>query len=139
MTLINKKIEIRSMPTLLEQRNNLLEEMDNLLKKAKEETRSLTDEESKRFDEIKAEIAKIDKTLKAEEEARSFDKKEPVKKPEEERALAEERAFENYIRGIVEDRADANLTVREIMARLFLHRLQTKLSKKFTTLVRFIN
>lgn len=108
----NVVIEYRSMPTLLEQRNNLLDEMENLLKKAKEETRSLNDDELNRYEEIKAEIDKIDKTLKAEEEARSFEKKEPVKKAEvEERTLQEERAFENYIRGIVEERADVNLTV----------------------------
>jgi len=104
-------VEYRSMPSLLEQRNNLLDEMEGILNKAKEETRALTDEESNRFEEIKTEVTKIDKTLKAEEEARSFEKKDPVKKSEtEERALAEERAFENYIRGIVEDRADVNLT-----------------------------
>lgn len=68
-------IEYRSMPTLLEQRNSLLDEMDNLVKKAKEETRAFTDEENNRFDEIKAEIAKIDKTLAAEEEARSLEKR----------------------------------------------------------------
>jgi len=104
-------VEYRSMPSLLEQRNNLLDEMEGILNKAKEETRALTDEESNRFEEIKTEVTKIDKTLKAEEEARSFEKKELVKKSEtEERAVAEERAFENYIRGIVEDRADVNLT-----------------------------
>lgn len=110
--LVKPVIEFRSMPTLLEQRNNLLDEMDNLLNKVKEETRAFSDEETSRFDEIKTEIAKIDKTIAAEEEARSFDKKKPVKKPEaEERALAEERAFANYIRGVIEDRADTNLTV----------------------------
>jgi HK97 family phage major capsid protein len=104
-------IEVRSMPTLLEQRNSLLDEMDNLVKKAKEETRAFTDEENKRFDEIKGEITKIDKTLAAEEEARSFEKKE-VKKPggAEEKESAEIRAFANYIRGVVEERADVNLT-----------------------------
>ncbi|WP_066316954.1 phage major capsid protein [Bacillus sp. FJAT-29814] len=105
-------IEYRSMPTLLEQRNNLMDEMDGILKKAKEETRAFSDDETKRFDEIKGEIAKIDKTIAAEAEARALDKKKPVKKTEvEERAAAEERAFGNYIRGIVEERADVNLTV----------------------------
>ncbi|MCM3763451.1 phage major capsid protein [Neobacillus niacini] len=105
-------IEYRSMPTLLEQRNNLMDEMDGILKKVKEETRAFTDDETKRFDEIKGEVAKIDKTIAAEAEARSLDKKKPVKKTEvEERAAAEERAFANYIRGVVEDRADVNLTV----------------------------
>jgi HK97 family phage major capsid protein len=105
-----KVMETRSMPTLLEQRNSLLDEMDGILKMAKEETRAFSNDEIKRYDEIKVEIGKIDKTLAAEEEARSFEKKE-IKKPTEERALAEERAFANYIRGVVEDRADVNLTV----------------------------
>lgn len=105
-------IEYRSMPSLLEQRNNLMDEMDGILKKAKEETRAFSDDETKRFDEIKDEVSKIDKTLAADEEARSLDKKKPVKKTEvEERAVSEERAFANYIRGVIEDRADANLTM----------------------------
>lgn len=109
--LAKKVIEYRSMPTLVEQRNNLLDEADNLVKKAKEETRAFSDDESKRFDDIKKEVDQIDKTLKAEEEARSFDKKVPAKKTEEEEKVqAEERAFTNYIRGVVEERADVNLT-----------------------------
>lgn len=103
-------IEYRSMPTLVEQRNNLLDEMDAILNKSKEETRAFTDDESNRFEEIKTEISKIDKTLKAQQEARQFEKRE-IKTPEERtQEQAEERAFENYIRGVVEERADVNLT-----------------------------
>ena len=109
---IKKFIETRSMPTLVEQRNNLLDEMDNLLKGAKKETRALTDQESTRFDEIKNEIAGLDKTIDALDEARSFDKKVPAKQAEQRtEEEAETRAFENYIRGVVEERADVNLTV----------------------------
>ncbi|MFM9535702.1 phage major capsid protein [Lysinibacillus sp. 1 U-2021] len=109
---IKKFIETRSMPSLVEQRNNLLDEMDNLLKGAKEETRALTDQESTRFDEIKREIAGLDKTIAALDEARSLDKKLPAKQAEQRtQEEAETRAFENYIRGVVEERADVNLTV----------------------------
>lgn len=109
---IKKFIETRSMPTLVEQRNNLLDEMDNLLKGAKEETRALTDQESTRFDEIKSEIAGLDKTIAALDEARSFDKKVPAKQAEQRtQEEAETRAFDNYIRGVIEERADVNLTV----------------------------
>ena len=109
---IKKFIETRSMPSLVEQRNNLLDEMDNLLKGAKEETRALTDQESNRFDEIKSEIAGLDKTIAALDEARSLDKKLPAKQAEQRtQEEAETRAFENYIRGVVEERADVNLTV----------------------------
>lgn len=109
---VEKVIEKRSMPTLIEQRNNLLDEMDNLLKGAKEETRALTDQESTRFDEIKNEIAGLDKTIAALDEARSFDKKVPAKQAEQRtQEEAETRAFDNYIRGVIEERADVNLTV----------------------------
>lgn len=109
---IKKVIETRSMPTLVEQRNNLLDEMDNLLKGAKEETRALTEQEMTRFDEIKKEIDGLDKTIAALDEARSLDKKVPAKQAEERtEEEAETRAFDNYIRGVVEDRADVNLTV----------------------------
>lgn len=109
---IKKVIEKRSMPTLIEQRNNLLDEMDNLLKGAKEETRALTDQESTRFDEIKGEIAGLDKTIAALDEARSFDKKVPAKQAEQRtQEEAETRAFDNYIRGVIEERADVSLTV----------------------------
>lgn len=104
-------LETRSMPTFIEQRNNLLDEMEGLLNKAKEETRAFTEKESTRYDEIKKEIEQLDKTIKAEEEARAMEKKEPKKQNDvETRELAEERAFENYIRGVVEERADVNLT-----------------------------
>lgn len=96
-----EKVETRSMPTLVEQRNNLLDEMEGLLSKTKAETRSFTDEESTRFDEIKKEIGKIDKTLAAEEESRSFEKKKVTGK-EEQRAL-DEKNFLKFVKG--EERA----------------------------------
>jgi HK97 family phage major capsid protein len=84
-----------SMPTLLEKRNNLLEEMEGLVSKSKAETRSFTEDEVQRFDAIKGEIAMIDKTLGAEEESRSFEKK--VEKKEEIRAV--EDIFSAFIKG----------------------------------------
>jgi len=110
-TNIKRFIETRSMPTLVEQRNNLLDEMDALLNKAKAETRALEETELTRFEDIKKQVAGLDKTIAALDEARSFEKKEEVN-PKEERSAeeAEERAFANYIRGVVEQRADVNLT-----------------------------
>ncbi len=93
------------MNELIEKRNNLLDEMEELVNKSKEETRSFTDEESNRFDEIKVEIAKIDKTLEAEKVSRSFEKKEVKKMNNTEaevRALEEEK-FLKFIKG--EERA----------------------------------
>jgi len=109
-----KQIETRSMPTLVEQRNNLLAEMETLVDTAQTETRAFTETENTRFDEIKNEIAAIDKTINAFEESRAFEPTKPVVAPvKEERALQEERAFANYIRGVVEERAEVNLTVGE--------------------------
>ncbi len=97
-------IEYRSMPTLVEQRNNLLDEMDGLLNKSKEETRAFDDAESARFDEIKVEVAKIDKTIAAAEEARSFEKTIPKKQDgEAEQRSLEEANFLKFVRG--EERA----------------------------------
>lgn len=103
--LAKRKIEYRSVAKALEeQRNDLLDEMDGLVNKAKAETRAFSDDESKRFNDIEAEIAKIDKTLDAENRAKGFERT-PVKvvKTEEERHLeeiaTEERAFVDFIRG----------------------------------------
>lgn len=108
---VTKVVEYRSMPTLIEQRNNLLDELDGILKKAKEETRALNDNELQRYDEIKNEIEKLNKTIKVLEEARSFEKKEELPAAEERsQEELEVRAFANFIRGVVEERADVNLT-----------------------------
>jgi HK97 family phage major capsid protein len=99
---IKRILETRSLPTLLEQRNTLLDEMDSLVKKAKEETRAFSDDESNRFETIKSEITKIDKTLKAEEEARALESKRTkvTTGEEDQRALKiaeEERAFLQFV------------------------------------------
>ncbi|MCP8969718.1 phage major capsid protein [Ectobacillus ponti] len=103
---MHKNIETRSMKGLTEQRNDLLAEMEGILEKAKQETRAFTDQETGRYAEIKKEIERIDATLKAEEETRSLEKREIVKKAEtaEEKRAAEieqeERAFVEYVKGI---------------------------------------
>jgi HK97 family phage major capsid protein len=95
-------IETRSMPSLLEQRNNLITEMEGLIAKAKEETRSMSDDEGKRYDEIKNEINNIDKTIQAEQEQDEMKKKEmqQAKTPEqEEKRALEEKNFINFLKG----------------------------------------
>lgn len=131
----NKKIiELRSMPTLEEQRNNLLDEMDGLVKTSSVEQRAFTESENTRFEDIKKEIAGIDTTLKAIQESRSFEQTVPAAKPIiEERAVQEERAFENYIRGVVEERADVNLTTSDNGAIV-----PTSIAKKIITKVKDI-
>lgn len=94
------KLETRSMPTLLEQRNNLITEMETMISSVKTETRSMNEQESTRFDQIKSEISQIDKTIQAETEATQLSATETAKSPEQEeqRALDEQR-FLNFIKG----------------------------------------
>jgi HK97 family phage major capsid protein len=92
------------MKELVEKRNELLDEMDGLLESAKTETRALKDEEVTRFEDIKKEIASIDKTIQLKEESRGIDKMEEIKvvnKEEEVRALevAEEKRFLEFVKG----------------------------------------
>jgi HK97 family phage major capsid protein len=100
-------IEYRSVQkALVEQRNDLVIEMEGIVNKAKEETRAFSDEESNRFEQIKTEIAKIDKTLKAEEESRALGTVITVKKPQTDEEIRaevitkEERAFVDFVKGV---------------------------------------
>jgi HK97 family phage major capsid protein len=93
------------MKTLIEKRNALLDEMDGIVNKASQETRAFSEEETARFEAIKAEIAGIDKTLVAAEESRKLEKvmvKDPEQRSAEEtRKLEiekEERAFVEFVR-----------------------------------------
>lgn len=103
---------------LIEKRNDLVAQMDELVKVADTETRALNEEETKKFEELRAEVAKIDKTLELAKEERSMmntpeDKKAEV--TDKEKAQAEERAFANFLRtgatsfNDVETRSDVNL------------------------------
>lgn len=104
--MIKKRIaEYRTLPAnekgLEEQREELINEMESIVNAAKGETRTLTDEEEKRYTDLKTQVEKIDKSISIFEEERAHIEKKPVEKKEEERALEEERAFENYVRGAV--------------------------------------
>lgn len=107
---------------LKEKKNDLITRAEEVLNKAKEETRELTDAEAQELAEIRDNVRRIMKTLELKGE---FDKmegaaleKEGLPKDEakteveiekEERALAEEKEFEAYVRGLVNERA-SNLT-----------------------------
>lgn len=98
---------------LIEKRNDKVKEMQTLVDKAKAEERAMTEEEMDKFNTLEKEVKNLDATIEAETRAKGLEIIEDMKKDDkvEERALAEERAFECYIRGIVEERADVNLTV----------------------------
>lgn len=93
---------------LVEKRNDIVDQMSKLFSAAEEEKRALTSEEVEKFEGMKAEIASIDATMKAEEEARAFQagKVEPKKDDAEE---AEIRAFEKFLRGASREELRANM------------------------------
>lgn len=100
---------------LKEKRAQLQEEMNKLLKAAEAEERAMNEDEVQKFGDYEKEIKSIDVTIQAEERARDLLHDEDAKGTggSEERATdekgqekAEERAFANFIRGVVEERAD---------------------------------
>lgn len=101
-----------TLKSLVEQRNDKAAEMQTILDAAKAETRAMNTEEMAKFNVLEKEISDIDATIKAEERARDLNLNivDPNRKEELRAEEAEERAFGNYIRGIVEQRADVNLT-----------------------------
>lgn len=93
---------------LEEKRNDLKTQMETLLNTAKEEQRAMSSEEISKFDELENEIKNIDETIKREEKRNMLENKE-VKQE----LTIEERdvnSFADYIRGVVENRAETNLT-----------------------------
>lgn len=97
---------------LTEQRAENQSKMQEILNGAKDEKRAMTEEEIKKFKELKKMIDEIDETIKAEEEARKEEiseaQKEETDKQLESTEAAEQRAFANFIRGIkAEKRANS--------------------------------
>ena len=94
---------------LIEKRNAKVEEMQELINSAKTEERSLTEEEVRSFDALKAEIEGIDKTIKKAEEVEKIEKRQAEADGDDTEAK-ETRAFAEYVRGVIEHRDDVNLT-----------------------------
>ena len=108
---------------LTEKKNDLITRAEEVLNKAKEDCRELTEDEAMELAEIRDDIKKIKETL----ELKGFFDKEggdrPMEEPkekieiekevEETRALDEEKAFESYIRGVVTNERDANMTLTD--------------------------
>lgn len=115
----------KKLKALIEKRNAKLNEMDELVKSVegdlsedesnKEgETRSFTEDELKKFEELKTEVRNLTSTIKAIEEASKISEEGEKREADGETGPKTEdgeiRAFANYIRGTVEERADVNLT-----------------------------
>lgn len=104
---------------LNEKKNDLITRADEVLNNAKAEKRELTEAEAEELAEIRDNVRRIMKTLELKGE---FDKmegheielealpKDEKRNEEKERALNEEKAFENYIRGTVTNERATNLT-----------------------------
>ena len=87
-----------------EQRNDLLSECQEILNTAKAEKRSLTTAEAEKFTENETKINNIHETI--EREDKEMNKNEQRTDVE----IRESKQFVDYIRGVIENRADANLT-----------------------------
>ena len=99
-----------NLKALIEKRNQLAADMQKLIDAANTETRALTNDELAEFEKKKAEIANLDKTIKACEEMRAIEdtgKQQPKadKKGNTQEQL-EYRAFDSFIRGKLEVRDD---------------------------------
>lgn len=98
-----------------EKRAEYEKEMNEMLDLAQIEERALLEDEAAKFDELEKKIKNIDKTLEAEERARALEltNESSEKKTEELRAedvaKADEKAFANYVRGIVSEQRAENL------------------------------
>ena len=91
------------MKELIEKKFDLISQAQDLVNKAKLEQRALTPEEAEEFEKLKADVEAIKKTINIEEEMNMLEEKE-VKVDEvveETTEVKEERAFENYVRGVV--------------------------------------
>ena len=116
----NMQYRAEELKKLTEQRAELIDKMKAIAAKAETEQRAMDAEEAKTFDELEEQIKALDGTIQRIKKAKEAGETEesnpaPDGKPEGEEAKEkeEERAFENYIRGVVEERAETNLTAGE--------------------------
>lgn len=101
---------------LYEERNAKITSMKAILSKMETEERAeMSAEEAAEFDETEKEVRALEETIARAERTRDLklnvvtdNRKDELRA--EEVVAAEERAFANYIRGVVEERADVNLT-----------------------------
>lgn len=128
---IPENLQTRALPTLdtkglTERKYDLITRAEGILTKAKTEKRELTDDEAQELAEIRDDVRRIIKTLKLDDDFREMEDKEIKKddtpdgedketeevKTEEQRQKEDQecRAFDAYVRGIVNERATNNLT-----------------------------
>lgn len=96
---------------LEEQRNEAVQAMKDLTSAAETEKRAFSEDETKKFDELEETVKNLDASIERMERARDLNLNAVSTKKKEQLTTEqlEERAFENYIRGVVEERAETNL------------------------------
>lgn len=100
---------------LIEKRNKAIERMEEIEKNVETEERAFSEEENTEFVNLEKEVQNLTNTINKIKELDGNKDKEKIpadagaenKKEQEEN---EQRAFANYIRGVVEERAETNLT-----------------------------
>lgn len=96
---------------LLEKRAALIKQLEDLFALVEKEERAFTEEEQKTFDTARSEVEKLDTTIASFQESRKLTKDAVINQTEEKnKEELEYRSFVNYIRGVVEEREDANMT-----------------------------
>jgi HK97 family phage major capsid protein len=101
------------MKALIEKKFDLIGQAQDIVNNAKIEKRALTVEEVEKFNSLKEEVEQIKRTISIEEEANMLEEKvEKVEEVvvEETTEVREERAFENYIRGMLVNERAGELT-----------------------------
>lgn len=88
---------------LEERLNDLKTQLSTMLDTAKAEQRALTDEETNKFDEVEKEINEIKEKIEREDKRNDMDNIEVMRE--------DSKNFVQYIKNVLENRADANLTV----------------------------
>ena len=101
------------MKELIEKKFDLIGQAQDIVNNAKLEKRALTQEEVEEFNKLKEEVEQIKKSINIEEEMRNMEEK--VEKVEEvvvdeTTEVKEERAFENYVRGMIVNERAGELT-----------------------------
>lgn len=103
-------VRAEDLKSLEEQRNEAVQAMKDMTSNAETEQRAFNEDETSEFDELEAKVKNLDASIERMERARDMELNQKETKTVLSKETLEERAFESYIRGIVEERADANLS-----------------------------
>ncbi len=124
------------MKELIEKRGEIMKQADSMLGDVRTEKRAFTDEEQKKFDDLSAEITRLDATIEAEKHAEKLRSTAPDIMRENE-SNVEKRAAESivadYIRGI-ETRASEMTTTSTSTGRIVPSEFSKDIIRKTTEL-----